>query len=161
MFAVPPQQQSHSSATSVRKKVCQEANSSTDDPESDTRIRQCSHSRTVSFPADIGLITGYHDAPSSIFHTNHRTIDSAEILQSYREACQRRQCAPSVGVEKQIGYFHKSPDTRQELLSLKGERVSHAQMEALEEVFKRVQFNTIDFEYTFLDDEVSVSLNNL
>lgn len=161
MFAVPPQQQSHSSATSVRKKLCQEANSSTDDPESDTRIRQCSHSRTVSFPADIGLITGYHDAPSSMFHTNQRTIDSTEILQNYREACRRRQCAPSIGVEKQIGYFHKSPDTRQELLSLKGERVSHAQMEALEEVFKIVQFNTIDFEYTFLDDECAISLGEM
>lgn len=164
MFASPPQQQSHSAATSVRKKACQDANSSTEDPDSDSRIRQCSHSRTVSFPADISLVTGYHDAPSSQFHTtqnHHRAIDSAEILKSYREACQRRQCAPSVGVEKQIGYFHKSPDTRQELLSLKGERVSHAQMEAMEEIFKRVQFNTIDFEYTFLDDDCAISLGEM
>uniref|UniRef100_A0A1I7T413 Protein phosphatase 1 regulatory subunit 37 n=1 Tax=Caenorhabditis tropicalis TaxID=1561998 RepID=A0A1I7T413_9PELO len=164
MFALPPQQQSHSSATSVRKKVCQEANSSTDSPESDARIRQCSHARTVSFPADIDLITGYHDAPSALFYNpnkNQRIIDPSEILSSYREACQRRQCAPSVGVEKQIGYFHKSPETRQELLSLKGERVSHAQMEALEEIFKRVQFNTIDFEYTFLDDDCAISLGEM
>lgn len=156
MFAVPPQQQSHSAATSVRKKTCQDANSSGEDPNG--RIRQCSHARTVSFPADMDLITGYHEAPSSLFHSYHdsqRVIDSSEILTAYREACQRRQCAPSAAVEKQIGYFHKSPDTRQELLSLKGERVSHAQMEALEEIFKRVQFNTIDFEYTFLDDDVS------
>ncbi|UMM34523.1 hypothetical protein L5515_007561 [Caenorhabditis briggsae] len=164
MFATPPHQQSHSSATSVRKKVCQEANSSADDPDSDARIRQCSHTRTVSFPADIGLITGYHDAPSALFHSienANRSIDPTEILKYYREACQRRQCAPSVGVEKQIGYFHKSPDTRQELLSLKGERVSHAQMEALEEIFKRVQFNTIDFEYTFLDDDCAISLGEM
>ncbi|CAL2044606.1 unnamed protein product [Caenorhabditis brenneri] len=164
MFAVPPQQQSHSSATSVRKKACQDANSSQDSPENDARIRQCSHARTVSFPADIDLITGYHDAPSALFYTfnNHqRTIDPKEILTCYREACHRRQCVPSVGVEKQIGYFHKSPETRQELLSLKGERVSHAQMEALEEIFKRVQFTTIDFEYTFLDDESAISLGEM
>lgn len=163
MFAAPPHQQSHSSATSVRKKVCQEANSSSDDPESDARIRQCSHTRTVSFPADIGLITGYHDAPSSMFHTenSNRSIDPAEIIKHYRDACHRRQCVPSTGVEKQIGYFHRSPDTRQELFSLKGERVSHAQMEALEEIFKRVQFNTIDFEYTFLDDECAISLGEM
>ncbi|CAD54134.1 Protein phosphatase 1 regulatory subunit 37 homolog [Caenorhabditis elegans] len=162
MFAVPPQQQSHSAATSVRKKTCQDANSSGEDPNG--RIRQCSHARTVSFPADMDLITGYHEAPSSLFHSYHdsqRVIDSSEILTAYREACQRRQCAPSAAVEKQIGYFHKSPDTRQELLSLKGERVSHAQMEALEEIFKRVQFNTIDFEYTFLDDDCAISLGEM
>lgn len=164
MFASPPHQQSHSSATSVRKKVCQDANSSADDPESDARIRQCSHTRTVSFPADIGLITGYHDAPAALFHTTEnskRSIDPSEIIKHYREACQRRQCVPSSGVEKQISYFHRSPDTRQELLSLKGERVSHSQMEALEEVFKRVQFTTIDFEYTFLDDESAISLGEM
>ncbi|CAI2354891.1 unnamed protein product [Caenorhabditis sp. 36 PRJEB53466] len=165
MFAVPSQQ-SHSAATSVRKKVVQDANSSTEEAAEEGRIRQCSHSRTVSFPADMDLITGYHEAPTSQFNAvtdsdATRTVDPSEILRAYREACQSRQCPPSATVEKQIGYFHKSPSTRQELLSLKGERVSHAQMEALEEIFKRVQFNSIDFEYTFLDDDSAISLGEM
>uniref|UniRef100_A0A8R1HPU9 Protein phosphatase 1 regulatory subunit 37 homolog n=1 Tax=Caenorhabditis japonica TaxID=281687 RepID=A0A8R1HPU9_CAEJA len=160
MFAVPPQQQSHSSATSVRKKISDANIPSESEP--DARIRQCSHARTVSFPDDMDLITGYHEAPTSQFQSDKEwAVDPTEILLAYREACQRRQCVPSVNVEKQIGYFHKSATTRQEMLSLKGERVSHAQMEALEEIFKRVQFNTIDFEYTFLDDDCAISLGEM
>lgn len=50
--------------------------------------------------------------------------------------------------------MHRIAGIRQETLSLKGERVSHVVMETLEEIFKLVQFDTLDFEYTFLDDEV-------
>lgn len=48
----------------------------------------------------------------------------------------------------------RSSCSRQEVFSVKGERITAAQMEALEEVFRRVQFDTLDFEYTFLDDDV-------
>lgn len=54
--------------------------------------------------------------------------------------------------------MHSYATVRQELLTLKGERISHAQMEALEEIFKRVQFDVLDFEYTFLNDDVSYSV---
>lgn len=53
-----------------------------------------------------------------------------------------------------LQYMHRIAGIRQETLSLKGERVSHVVMETLEEIFKLVQFDTLDFEYTFLDDEV-------
>uniref|UniRef100_A0A0K0DG59 Leucine-rich repeat-containing protein 68 n=1 Tax=Angiostrongylus cantonensis TaxID=6313 RepID=A0A0K0DG59_ANGCA len=50
---------------------------------------------------------------------------------------------------------------RQDLLSLKGETVSAAQMEALEEIFRRVQFDILDFEYTFLDDDAAIALSEM
>uniref|UniRef100_A0A0N5AA97 Leucine-rich repeat-containing protein 34 n=1 Tax=Syphacia muris TaxID=451379 RepID=A0A0N5AA97_9BILA len=39
-----------------------------------------------------------------------------------------------------------------------GQRLSQAHMECLEEILKRVQFDTLDFEYTFIDDDAAVSL---
>ena len=57
-------------------------------------------------------------------------------------------------------HFHHAPGVRQEQMSLKGERVSHLHMEALEEIFRRVQFDSLDFEYTFLDDDVSSFLQS-
>ncbi|CAI5451173.1 unnamed protein product [Caenorhabditis angaria] len=155
----PPQtQQSHSSANSVRKKVS-DANKDT----TEERIRHCSHDRSVRFAEDTEVVTGFHEAPISIFHSGNigDSIDPAEIVQAYRDACQRRQCPPSPTVEKQIGFFHRKTSERQEMLCLKGQRVTHEQMEALEEILKRVQFHTIDFEYTFLNDECAISLGEM
>lgn len=42
-----------------------------------------------------------------------------------------------------------------------GQRLSQAHMECLEEILKRVQFDTLDFEYTFIDDDVSSFFSNL
>lgn len=36
-----------------------------------------------------------------------------------------------------------------------GHRLTSADMECLEEIFNKVQFDMLDFEYTFLDDDVS------
>ncbi|KHJ96265.1 leucine Rich repeat-containing domain protein [Oesophagostomum dentatum] len=34
-------------------------------------------------------------------------------------------------------------------------------MEALEEIFRKVQFDTVDFEYTFLDDDAAIALSEM
>ncbi|CAB3398974.1 unnamed protein product [Caenorhabditis bovis] len=148
-------QSTHSAANSVRKKVSDANKETTGD-----KIRHCSHDRIVQFPDDEKLITGFHEPQVSSFHSGilDDVVNPAQIVEAYHEACKKRDCLPSANVEKQIKCFHKSPETRQEAISLKGERVSHAQMEALEEIFKRVQFTTIDFEYTFLEDDAAISL---
>ncbi|KJH45168.1 leucine Rich repeat-containing domain protein [Dictyocaulus viviparus] len=76
---------------------------------------------------------------------------------NYRTACKNLGIPTIVSVERQIERFNPSSCKRQELLSLKGETVSAAHMEALEEIFRKVQFDTLDFEYTFLDDDVCSS----
>ncbi|MCP9256878.1 hypothetical protein DINM_000110 [Dirofilaria immitis] len=57
--------------------------------------------------------------------------------------------------------FHQVMGVRQECLSLKGHRLSFADMECLEEIFNKVQFDTLDFEYTFLDDDSAVCLGEM
>ncbi|CAI4229762.1 unnamed protein product [Auanema sp. JU1783] len=127
-------------------------------------IQKCSHDRSVRFDDDV--VTGYSEAPCPFLELSggepgEHKPNPEEILKCYREACERNKIAPSPAVEKQIGYMHRSPAVRQESLSLKGERVSPQQMEALEEIFKRVQFDTLDFEYTFLNDECLIALSEM
>lgn len=43
----------------------------------DEQVRRCSHNRSVHFPADALLISGYHEAPSNAFHLqrmNYRVL---------------------------------------------------------------------------------------
>lgn len=122
------------------------------------QVRRCSHNRSVHFPADDALlISGYHEAPSNAFHLQQpHTV--AVITEAYRNACERQQITPNETVERQIACFHQINGLRQECLSLKGQRLSQAHMECLEEILKRVQFDILDFEYTFIDDDAAVSL---
>lgn len=154
-----PPQVAHTSANAVRKKTSTEANQNDDVNE---KICQCSHDRTVRFPEDSQLIAGFHPAPMPRFYQEQEdSVNPAEILAAYEETAKKNQCIPFASVKRQINNFHRSAENRQEWLSLKGERVSHAQMESLEEIFKRVQFTSVDFEYTFLDDNSAVALGEM
>ncbi|PIO56608.1 hypothetical protein TELCIR_21992, partial [Teladorsagia circumcincta] len=72
-------------------------------------------------------------------------LDVDGMLSSYRRACQNLGIATITSVERQI----------------EGERISAAQMEALEEILRRVQFDSLDFEYTFLDDDAAIALSEM
>ncbi|GMR59996.1 hypothetical protein PMAYCL1PPCAC_30191, partial [Pristionchus mayeri] len=135
-------------------------------------IRRCSHDRTVHFPVDEELVTGFHDAPRSpflVFLADGTTTPAAppvapdpeDIIVDYRKACRLFNTRPLQMVINQIKCFHRVSGVRQESLSLKGERVGLDQMESLEAILKKVQFEAIDFEYTFLDDETAISLGEM
>ncbi|CAJ0581962.1 unnamed protein product, partial [Mesorhabditis spiculigera] len=138
------------------------------DLEDGHQVSRCSHSRSVHFPDEDGLVSGYKEGPSSPFqhyahHQNQaQTANAApsreEIRSAYTKACQKFGITPSPAVERQIQLFHTITGVRQQTLSLKGERVTHKHIEALEEVLRRVQFESLDFEYTFLDDECIIAL---
>uniref|UniRef100_A0A915C3P4 Protein phosphatase 1 regulatory subunit 37 n=1 Tax=Parascaris univalens TaxID=6257 RepID=A0A915C3P4_PARUN len=124
----------------------------------DERISRCSHSRSVHFPENEDqLVSGYHEAPTNSFHLK-QCHETSLIAESYSNACKLAKVAPNPSVEHQIACFHQIVGVRQECLSLKGQRLSQAHMECLEEIFRRVQFDTLDFEYTFIDDDAAVSL---
>ncbi|KAE9416723.1 hypothetical protein Angca_004343, partial [Angiostrongylus cantonensis] len=127
------------------------------------QVRRCSHERKVWFD-DEHLISGYCEASAPLFISSDETsqgcrdgVDVVGILVDYRNACKNLGIPTILSVERQIERFNQSSCSRQDLLSLKGETVSAAQMEALEEIFRRVQFDILDFEYTFLDDDVWIS----
>ncbi|KAJ1368688.1 hypothetical protein KIN20_029940 [Parelaphostrongylus tenuis] len=132
----------------------------------DEQIRKCSHQRKVWFD-DEHLITGYCEASTPLFIPSDESsldrdgVDVVGILVNYRNACKNLGIPTIISVERQIERFHQSSCSRQDLFSLKGETVTAAQMEALEEIFRRVQFDTLDFEYTFLDDDAAIALSEM
>ncbi|CAJ0939438.1 unnamed protein product, partial [Mesorhabditis belari] len=158
-----------------------------DTEENESRSAKCSHNRSVHFPPEEKIVSGWHAAPTSPFHpphhhfhqfhhqildlhhqepqssqqSNFKTSNLEEIAASYARTCAHFGTTPNTPILKQITCFHRVPGLRQELLSLKGERVTHQQMEALEEILRRLQFESLDFEYTFLDDDCVISLSEM
>ncbi|CAJ0590527.1 unnamed protein product [Cylicocyclus nassatus] len=134
----------------------------------DVQISKCSHDRKVRFDDD-QLISGYCEASAPSFAINEEAQTDGgkegpnveEILQSYRKSCQKVGIEAIASVERQLEKLQRTSCARQEVFSLKGERVSAEQMEALEEVFRRVQFDMLDFEYTFLDDDAAIALSEM
>ncbi|XGW01027.1 hypothetical protein V3C99_013743 [Haemonchus contortus] len=88
-------------------------------------------------------------------------VDVDGMLFSYRRTCQNLGIATISSVERQIERLPRACCSRHEVFSVKGERISAAQMEALEEIFRRVQFDALDFEYTFLDDDAAIALSEM
>ncbi|KFQ80192.1 Protein phosphatase 1 regulatory subunit 37, partial [Phaethon lepturus] len=83
------------------------------------------------------------------------TLD--EIMTAYKQACQKLNCKQIPKVLKQIQEF-KDLAPRIDCLDLKGEKLDYKACEALEEVFKRVQFKTVDLEQTSLDEDGASAL---
>ncbi|KAK6755438.1 hypothetical protein RB195_014043 [Necator americanus] len=156
------------SSSLPRRKSAGEHNHALSTSDDDVQINKCSHDRKVRFD-DEQLISGYCEASAPAFASVGETQcagckegpDVEEILKCYRRSCQKLGIPTIASVERQIERLQQSSCIRQEVFSLKGERVSAAQMEALEEVFRRVQFDTVDFEYTFLDDDAAVALSEM
>ncbi|NXN69031.1 PPR37 phosphatase, partial [Himantopus himantopus] len=83
------------------------------------------------------------------------TVD--EIVTAYKQACQKLNCKQIPKVLKQIQEF-KDLAPRIDCLDLKGEKLDYKACEALEEIFKRVQFKIVDLEQTSLDEDGASAL---
>ncbi|TKR60287.1 hypothetical protein L596_027557 [Steinernema carpocapsae] len=118
------------------------------------RIGKCSHNRHVHFPPEDKIVSGYHEPKKPPLFDETRSVDIEEIQQAYRMACMTNRLFPDQNVEEQIKTFHRFGSVRQESLSLKGQRMSNDHINCLEDIFRRVQFDVVDFQYTFLDDDV-------
>uniref|UniRef100_T1J462 Uncharacterized protein n=1 Tax=Strigamia maritima TaxID=126957 RepID=T1J462_STRMM len=111
--------------------------------------------RRVNFPADDSLVTGYLEPPNP--WAKALDVTSEDLVQVYKSACEALNIKPINKVIQQLQQI-ESISNRVDCLSLKGEKLDHRHYEALEEIFKRVQFETIDVEATNLDEETSVAL---
>ncbi|TKR60288.1 hypothetical protein L596_027557 [Steinernema carpocapsae] len=125
------------------------------------RIGKCSHNRHVHFPPEDKIVSGYHEPKKPPLFDETRSVDIEEIQQAYRMACMTNRLFPDQNVEEQIKTFHRFGSVRQESLSLKGQRMSNDHINCLEDIFRRVQFDVVDFQYTFLDDDMAVSLGEM
>ncbi|NXL68641.1 PPR37 phosphatase, partial [Chordeiles acutipennis] len=83
------------------------------------------------------------------------TVD--EIMSAYKQACQKLNCKQIPKLLKQIQEF-KDLAPRIDCLDLKGEKLDYKACEALEEIFKRVQFKIVDLEQTSLDEDGASAL---
>ena len=85
---------------------------------------------------------------------------SSDLYQSYMMSCARQNCKPVLKLVHQLKSLQdcglQVHEERVNALNLKSERLDANQMETLEEVFKRLAFNTIDMEgVQFADDTAS------
>lgn len=111
--------------------------------------------RRVSFPADELLVTGYVEPPNP--WQNAVNVTTMKLVDAYVDACKRYDVTALTKVTQQLQKIENF-DKRADCLDLQGERLDSGQIEALEEVFKRVQFVAINLADTSLDDEGSTAL---
>ncbi|EGW05336.1 Leucine-rich repeat-containing protein 68 [Cricetulus griseus] len=84
--------------------------------------------------------------------TQNVTVD--EVISAYRQACQKLNCRQIPKLLRQLQEFTDLQE-RINCLDLKGEKLDYKTCEALEEVFKRLQFKVVDLEQTNLDEDTS------
>nr|XP_027202566.1 protein phosphatase 1 regulatory subunit 37-like [Dermatophagoides pteronyssinus] len=108
--------------------------------------------RTVKFPEDHSIVTGYHEAPDP-FATADQEEDDQDldtIIDAFKDACAKQNIEPIPSVLEQIKNF-KSIRVRAQDLILRGQKLDPHQCEVLEEIFKRVLFRLIDLDSCDLD----------
>lgn len=111
--------------------------------------------KRVTFPSDEEIVSGSVEPKDPWRHAQNVTVE--EILNAYRQACQKLNCKPIPKVLKQIQDLTDLTQ-RNECLDLKGEKLDYKACESLEEIFKRVQFKVVDLEQTNLDEDGASAL---
>ncbi|XP_047645991.1 protein phosphatase 1 regulatory subunit 37 isoform X2 [Phacochoerus africanus] len=83
------------------------------------------------------------------------TVD--EVIGAYKQACQKLNCRQIPKLLRQLQEF-TDLGHRIDCLDLKGEKLDYKTCEALEEIFKRLQFKVVDLEQTNLDEDGASAL---
>nr|XP_056702956.1 protein phosphatase 1 regulatory subunit 37 [Euleptes europaea] len=109
----------------------------------------------VTFPSDEDIVSGAVEPKDPWRHAQNVTVE--EILTAYKQACQKLNCKQIPKLLKQIQDF-KDLTPRIDCLDLKGEKLDYKTCEALEEIFKRLQFKIVDLEQTNLDEDGASAL---
>uniref|UniRef100_A0A8D0GUE8 Protein phosphatase 1 regulatory subunit 37 n=1 Tax=Sphenodon punctatus TaxID=8508 RepID=A0A8D0GUE8_SPHPU len=111
--------------------------------------------KRVTFPSDEDIVSGAVEPKDPWRHAQNVTVE--EIIAAYKQACQKLNCKQIPKLLKQIQDF-KDLTPRIDCLDLKGEKLDYKACEALEEIFKRVQFKIVDLEQTNLDEDGASAL---
>ncbi|XP_065511324.1 protein phosphatase 1 regulatory subunit 37 isoform X2 [Caloenas nicobarica] len=111
--------------------------------------------KRVTFPSDEDIVSGAVEPKDPWRHAQNVTVE--EIVAAYKLACQKLSCRQIPKLLKQIEEF-KDLAPRIDCLDLKGEKLDYKACEALEEIFKRVQFKIVDLEQTSLDEDGASAL---
>ncbi|CAG5133934.1 unnamed protein product, partial [Candidula unifasciata] len=103
----------------------------------------------VNFPKG-SLISSYLEPPDP--WKNACPWTTSELVSAYKKSCEINGAKPIAKLIQQLQTFSPA-NSREEILSLKGEKLDQKQCECLEEILKRVRFKLLDFEASHLDDE--------
>ncbi|XP_018087272.1 protein phosphatase 1 regulatory subunit 37 S homeolog isoform X1 [Xenopus laevis] len=111
--------------------------------------------KRVTFPCDDDIVSGALEPKDPWRHAQNVTVD--DVITSYSQACQKLNCKQIPKLTRQLQDL-TDLSGRVETMDLKGERLDHKACEALEEIFKRVQFKMVDLEQTNLDEDGASAL---
>ncbi|XP_047568041.1 protein phosphatase 1 regulatory subunit 37 isoform X3 [Lutra lutra] len=111
--------------------------------------------KRVTFPSDEDIVSGAVEPKDPWRHAQNVTVD--EVISAYKQACQKLNCRQIPKLLRQLQEF-TDLGHRIDCLDLKGEKLDYKTCEALEEVFKRLQFRVVDLEQTNLDEDGASAL---
>ncbi|XP_056395206.1 protein phosphatase 1 regulatory subunit 37 [Hyla sarda] len=111
--------------------------------------------KRVTFPSDDDIVSGALEPKDPWRHAQNVTVE--DVIASYTQACQKLNCKQSPKLIRQLQDL-TDLSGRVDNLDLKGEKLDHKACEALEEIFKRVQFKMVDLEQTNLDEDGASAL---
>ncbi|XP_075692144.1 protein phosphatase 1 regulatory subunit 37 [Rhinoderma darwinii] len=111
--------------------------------------------KRVTFPSDDDIVSGALEPKDPWRHAQNVTVE--DVVTSYTQACQKLNCKQIPKLIRQLQDL-TNLSGRVESLDLKGEKLDHKACEALEEIFKRVQFKMVDLEQTNLDEDGASAL---
>ncbi|XP_023505651.1 protein phosphatase 1 regulatory subunit 37 [Equus przewalskii] len=122
-------------------------------PPADGRLKAAA--KRVTFPSDEDIVSGAVEPKDPWRHAQNVTVD--EVVGAYKQACQKLNCRQIPKLLRQLQEF-TDLGHRLDCLDLKGEKLDYKACEALEEVFKRLQFKVVDLEQTNLDEDGASAL---
>lgn len=117
-------------------------------------ITTASHSRRVHFPTDDSQLRMMSNAPNPL--ANRPLLSLGVTLQRYRATCQRLQIRPLNCLLDQLGSMDDGRKTffdRLDCLKIINEKLDIKHIDAMEEIFSRCRFHTLDFDSTTFDDQ--------
>ncbi|KRJ97467.1 uncharacterized protein LOC6527061 isoform X3 [Drosophila yakuba] len=111
--------------------------------------------RRVSFP-DNQLVTGYLE-PANPWKQVYLVKSCSEIVDQYQQSCKKHNTEPLESVVDHLKALDLN-QVRQPLLPLKAKKLTANDCEALEEIFKRIQYKCIDLSDCTLDESCLMAL---
>lgn len=111
--------------------------------------------RRVHFPDDDKIISEKIPPPNP--WKNVADVSTEELVAAYHAACASNQVKPSSTIIQQL---QKMTDlsSRVNSFTFQGEKIDQKTAETLEEIFRRVQFSSLDVEGCNIEDEAAVAL---
>ncbi|CAL1275333.1 unnamed protein product [Larinioides sclopetarius] len=118
--------------------------------------KKAKHSNRVHFPVDEMLVTCFLEPPDPWSKVYGNTLNT--LISAYVAACDKQGIKPLLCVLDQLQEFQSSShkleaNPRAFDLCILGEKLTLKHCEALEEVLRRLQFQLIDLEGCYLEDE--------